>query len=67
MKKPRIQLVRSRDGAVWHLQEGTRAACGATLRFSITISGYGTPAEVIEVTRDKKRSSGTLPLCPMCF
>lgn len=62
MKKPRIQLVRSRDGAVWHRQEGTEAACGATIRISITISGEGRPSEVMERTGDKR-----LPLCPMCF
>ncbi len=62
MKKPRITLVRLRDGLVWHLQVGTDAVCGAKFKVSVSISGEGTPHEVIECTREPK-----LPLCPRCF
>ncbi len=62
MKKPRITLVRLRDGLVWHLQVGTEAMCGAKFKVSVSISGEGTPRELIERIREVK-----LPLCPRCF
>lgn len=69
MTKPWLQLVRSRDGSVWHLLRGgsPEAACGATLRHALTIAGRGLPSEVIELHRDRKREFRQLPLCPMCF
>lgn len=66
MKKqpPRITLVQLVGSPIYHALENMETAkCGVSLRKGTsTISGYGTPAEVM-----KRYGNQPASLCPRCF